>query len=99
MRLVLKRFNKSLYDIVKSAMPFTAQQRLECMDQIEAAVAHLHVLGLAHNDISPSNTMLDNLGQAILIDLDSCATLGSPRLPREVWLLAGRGLLLKRVLN
>ncbi|KAH8744393.1 hypothetical protein F5883DRAFT_439941 [Diaporthe sp. PMI_573] len=48
------------------------------MDQIEAAAAeHLHSLGLAHNDISPPNIMFDNAGQAVLINLDSCAPLGN----------------------
>jgi len=35
------------------------------------------VLGLVYNNISLSNIMLNNLRQAILIDLDFCAMLGS----------------------
>lgn len=34
------------------------------MDQIAAAAAHLHTLGLAHNDISPANIMFDVDGDA-----------------------------------
>ena len=77
-RLALKRYSESLYDRSQRATPeeFTLKQRMDCMDQIEAAAVHLHSLGLAHNDISPSNIMFDN-GQAVLIDFDSCAPLGN----------------------
>jgi serine/threonine protein kinase len=43
------------------------------MDSIEAATAHLHQLGLAHNDISPNNIMFDDENVSVLIDFDSCA--------------------------
>lgn len=79
-RLAFERYGKSVYDRFQFGTPeeFTSQQRVDCMDQVEAAAAHLHSLGLAHNDISPSNIMFDNAGQAVLIDLDSCAQLGNP---------------------
>jgi serine/threonine protein kinase len=35
-------------------------------------VAHLHTLGLIHNDISPYNIMLDDDLQPVLIDLETC---------------------------
>lgn len=35
------------------------------------AVAHLHKMGLAHNDIKPSNVMVKN-GMPVLIDFGSC---------------------------
>lgn len=78
-RLALKRYSKSLYDYLQreTQEEFTSQQRTDCMDQIESAAKHLHSLGLAHNDISPSNIMFDNTGQPVLIDLDSCAPLGN----------------------
>ncbi|TQN73492.1 Maternal embryonic leucine zipper kinase [Colletotrichum shisoi] len=78
-RLALKRYGESVHDRSQSATPrgFTFQQRMGCMDQVEAAAAHLHSLGLAHNDISPSNIMFDNTGRAVLIDFDSCAPLGN----------------------
>ncbi|KAH8754189.1 hypothetical protein F5883DRAFT_382254, partial [Diaporthe sp. PMI_573] len=78
-RLALRRYSESLYDYLQreTQEEFTSQQRVDCMDQIEAAAKHLHSIGLAHNDISPSNIMFDNTGQAVLIDLDSCAPLGN----------------------
>lgn len=46
------------------------------MDQIESAAAHLHSLGYAHMDISPQNIMIDDNGQAVLIDFDACLPFG-----------------------
>lgn len=78
-RLVFNKYSKTMSERLQleTQEEFTVQQRIDCMDQIEAAVTHLHSLGLAHNDISPSNIMFDNIGQAILIDFDSCAPLCS----------------------
>lgn len=42
------------------------------MKGIESAAKHLHTLGLAHNDLSPANIMLDEYDNAIVIDLGSC---------------------------
>lgn len=75
-RLALKRYSKSLLDRSEEA-EFTIQQRMDCMAQVEAAAAHLHSLGLAHNDISPSNIMFSHAGQAVLIDFDACAAIGA----------------------
>jgi serine/threonine protein kinase len=38
---------------------------------IENGIRHLHTLGLVHNDINPSNIMLDD-DRAIIIDFGSC---------------------------
>lgn len=79
-RLAFKRYNKSLYDVVRVGVleEFTIQQCIRWMDGVEEGAKHLHNLGLAHNDISPPNIMIDDTGEAILIDHDSCAPLGSP---------------------
>lgn len=42
---------------------------------IESGIKHLHALGLVHNDINPSNIMLDS-DQAIIIDFGSCRRVG-----------------------
>lgn len=78
-RLALQQYTKSLYERLQLAPieEFDTQQRQDCMDQIEAAATHLHSLGLAHNDISPSNIVFDTTGQAVLIDFDCCAPLGN----------------------
>jgi len=43
------------------------------MMNVFVALENLHKVGYTHNDIKPSNIMMDKLGNAILIDL-GCAT-------------------------
>lgn len=45
-------------------------------EAVESAVASLHSLGLAHNDINPHNIMLKD-GMPVLIDFGSCQTFGT----------------------
>lgn len=42
---------------------------------IEAGIRHIHSLGLVHNDINPSNVML-NGDEVVIIDLGSCRWVG-----------------------
>jgi serine/threonine protein kinase len=51
---------------------------------IKSGVSHLHSLGLAHNDIKPSNIMVSADNTWILIDLGSCRPIG------ESLIIAGR---------
>ena len=46
------------------------------LQDLLAAIKHLHSLGLVHNDINPANIMLDQEGTLILIDFDSCRNIG-----------------------
>lgn len=43
---------------------------------ILSGIRHLHSLGIIHNDITPSNIMLDENGTLVLIDFDSCRKVG-----------------------
>jgi serine/threonine protein kinase len=43
---------------------------------IKNGLKHLHSLGLVHNDITPSNIMLDERDRAIIIDFGSCRRIG-----------------------
>ena len=43
---------------------------------MDAAYMMHETLGLAHNDINPFNIMLDDDGNAIIIDFDSCMPIG-----------------------
>jgi len=43
-----------------------------CFHSVRSAVDHLHSLGLAHNDICPSNIMVDKEGNVYLTDYGSC---------------------------
>lgn len=47
-----------------------------CLEGIKAGVGHLHSLGIAHNDLNPSNIMLDGEGRPVIIDLGSAQPLG-----------------------
>ncbi|KAJ5364404.1 uncharacterized protein N7496_010117 [Penicillium cataractarum] len=46
------------------------------LQELLAAIKHLHSLGFVHNDINPANFMLDEEGMLILIDFDSCRNFG-----------------------
>ncbi|KAF7867311.1 hypothetical protein EAF04_005394 [Stromatinia cepivora] len=46
------------------------------LNGIEKGIRHLHSLGLVHNDINPANIMLDDTGTSIIIDYDSCKSIG-----------------------
>ncbi|OBR09499.1 Serine threonine-protein kinase [Colletotrichum higginsianum IMI 349063] len=43
---------------------------------LESALAHLHNLGLAHNDLNPANILISETGMPVLIDFDSCRPIG-----------------------
>ncbi|KAM3417751.1 hypothetical protein BST61_g5982 [Cercospora zeina] len=48
--------------------------RFEC--QCRDAIDHIHSLGLAHNDLNPSNIALDNDDNPVIIDWGSCKEFG-----------------------
>lgn len=43
-----------------------------CYQRIEKGIHHLHSLGLVHNDVNPTNIMLDEKDNPCIIDFDSC---------------------------
>lgn len=50
--------------------------RARWMKNIENGLAHLHGLGFAHNDLKQGNVMIDENGNAILIDFGGSAEFG-----------------------
>ncbi|KXG53609.1 uncharacterized protein PGRI_006590 [Penicillium griseofulvum] len=87
--LCFKRYNSTLLEVVnpqrlgKVAFLSSARELVKVKADIEsglegilAAIKHLHSLGLVHNDINPANIMLDDDGTFILIDFDSCRSIG-----------------------
>lgn len=46
------------------------------MEELESAIFHLHQAGLAHNDLKPSNILLDKDNLPVLIDFGSCRPFG-----------------------
>ena len=47
-----------------------------CLDGIRAGLRHLHSLGLAHNDLNPTNIALDEEDNPIILDFGSCRRFG-----------------------
>jgi len=77
--IVLKRYPKRLFDVASSD-GLTATDGLRIISELESAIAHLHSLGVAHNDVSPYNVMLDEDLCTILIDFNGCLPFGEPLL-------------------
>lgn len=46
------------------------------LEKVKAGVQHLHRLGLAHNDINPSNILFDKDDNPVIIDFNSCTPIG-----------------------
>lgn len=68
--LCFARYHMTLTDKVSSGTPF---DREACLRGIEKGINHLHGLGLVHNDLNPSNIMVDGDGSnPVIIDFDSC---------------------------
>ncbi|KAF5641856.1 kinase-like domain protein [Fusarium tjaetaba] len=56
---------------------FGLGQREKCIAAIKSVLEHLHSLGLAHNDLSPSNIMFTDKGEPVLLDFDACHPVGT----------------------
>ncbi|WPH04659.1 serine/threonine-protein kinase-like protein [Acrodontium crateriforme] len=68
--IAFDRLSRNLFDRVKQHdTPFDGAV---CMASITSAVEYIHSLGLAHNDLNPSNIMLDEADTAFIIDFGSC---------------------------
>ncbi|CAG8147937.1 unnamed protein product [Penicillium nalgiovense] len=85
--LCFKRYTSTLLEAVnpqrlgKVAFLSSARELVKAnmksgLEGILAAIKHLHSFGLVHNDINPANIMLDDDGTFILIDFDSCRSIG-----------------------
>lgn len=53
------------------------REKRRLMQGIRDGVAHLHLLGLAHNGLNPSNNMVEG-NAPVIIDFDSCRRQGEP---------------------
>ncbi|KAK0492913.1 kinase-like domain-containing protein, partial [Armillaria luteobubalina] len=77
--LYYKRYRQTLDDAVKKgAIPRSDIE--SSLDQIKEGIDHLHGLGLVHNNINPSNIMLDTDSTLVIIDFDSCRKPGESML-------------------
>ncbi|KAF1965722.1 serine/threonine-protein kinase-like protein [Bimuria novae-zelandiae CBS 107.79] len=76
-----------IVSLVLDRLPDTLQHRLEksaqhfnvenCIRKLTSAVYHLHSLGLAHNDLTPLNIMVNKYDDPVIIDYGSCQPFGS----------------------
>ncbi len=89
--LLLERLDQTLMEYINEPT-FAQLDKTEFVEALESAVAHLHSLGLAHNDINPYNIMVKD-GMPVLIDFGFCRpfgerlpSLGSPRWCEEMTL-------------
>ncbi|KAI1169795.1 kinase-like protein [Nemania sp. FL0916] len=76
--IVLERHECSLYEFFLWGLDKNAvldPQRF--MAELESAISHLHLAGLAHNDLKPSNILLDKDRMPVLIDFGSCRPFGA----------------------
>ncbi|KAI0397290.1 kinase-like domain-containing protein [Xylariaceae sp. FL0594] len=60
-----------LYNPLADVRGWDAFDRSCCLHGIQAGVSHMHELGLVHNDLNPSNIMM-NGDDPVIIDFDSC---------------------------
>ncbi|CAG1989672.1 unnamed protein product [Fusarium graminearum] len=63
------RYAITLHDHVREGKPIDAERFLR---GVEAGLRHLHSLGYCHNEIDDSNVMLDDDGDAVIIDFKAC---------------------------
>ncbi|KAK4215189.1 kinase-like domain-containing protein [Rhypophila decipiens] len=75
--IVLDRAEITLEDAVDDPR-FEDLHANRFFEGVTSAVMYLHCLGLAHNDLNPSNIMISKDGGPVLIDFDSCLPFGHP---------------------
>ncbi|KAK0620983.1 kinase-like domain-containing protein [Immersiella caudata] len=72
--IVFEQLDKTLAQYVFEP-EFAHLDKAKFTEALESAIAYLHQLGLAHNDINPHNIMVRD-GLPFLIDFGSCAPYG-----------------------
>lgn len=73
--LVLNRHPHTLTDYLKDKVGTIEKEPF--MDALISAIHHLHALGWAHNDLNPSNILVDTSGLPVLIDFGSAQPVGN----------------------
>lgn len=66
--LCFTRYSMTLAQRMRMGTPFDKEL---CLQGIERGILHMHSLGLVHNDINPSNIMIDDADRPVIIDFDS----------------------------
>ncbi|KAF4994551.1 hypothetical protein FDECE_13074 [Fusarium decemcellulare] len=76
--IAVAKYKTPLIARVDDPISFTLEQRSNCIADIQAALNHLHKNQLAHNDVCPKNIMFTDKGEAVLVNLRTCAFQGDP---------------------
>ncbi|KAK0654862.1 kinase-like domain-containing protein [Cercophora newfieldiana] len=73
--LMMSKYEENLRELLKKGKAVNKERILK---GLESSVRHLHSLGLAHNDINPSNVMMvdEASGEPVLVDFGSCHKIG-----------------------
>lgn len=72
----LKRYSKTLRECIDEGIKL---DRLKVLSQLSSALSYIHSMGLVHDDVNPSNVMIDDECNALLVDFDSCKRSGLSR--------------------
>ncbi|KAM5476734.1 hypothetical protein MauCBS54593_000004 [Microsporum audouinii] len=72
--LCFVKYPMSLSQRLTATAPF---DRALCLRGIESGIEHMHTLGLIHNDLNPSNIMVDERDNPVIVDFDSCQREGA----------------------
>lgn len=72
--IILEQLEQNLTQYA-STLSFQQLDKVKFFEAVKSAVAHLHSLGLAHNDINPHNIMVED-GMPVLFDFGSCQPFG-----------------------
>ncbi|CAL5869281.1 uncharacterized protein PFLUO_LOCUS3509 [Penicillium psychrofluorescens] len=73
--LVMDRHPHDLYCHLKEGVGNIEKEPF--MAALKSAIQHLHALGWAHNDLTPSNILVNRDGMPVLIDFGGCQPVGT----------------------
>ncbi|KAL4061768.1 kinase-like domain-containing protein [Scleroderma citrinum] len=77
--ICMKRYRITLFEVMHAHMneqKLNPERISEIIEGVHAGLRHIHSLGYVHNDVTPTNIMIDEDGHPVLIDFDACRKLG-----------------------
>ena len=81
--LAIRRYRAHLESLMKRRDRYDRATKLALLTKVRSAVEHLHVLGLAHNNVTPYAVMIDDQNEPVLTAFDYCSTVGDDLMPRR----------------